>query len=266
MTRGGRVGLVLVGGLGLAWGFSLLAGYDVVADVSPARADLGSSASAWLGTDHLGRDVAWRLLTASEAFVGPGALAAATAACLGVPLGAVAGYGGGTLGALVRAPLAVVASIPRLVLALLVGTIYGGDLRSLAVATGLAYAPALAEAVYARIHALHQAEFVIAARAHGLSESAILGRHLLWVSCRRLVARHLVYVFAFFLVLETTLSYIGGFGVSEPQPSWGNMLAFSLGRIGNPWASLAPALALWATVWGLVLLAGSLVEGDRVER
>jgi ABC-type dipeptide/oligopeptide/nickel transport system permease component len=84
----------------------------------------------------------------------------------------------------------VVASVPRFVLVLLACMIYGSDPLVLATAAGASYAPGLGQAVYARLEALRGAEFVLAARAHGLSDARILGRHLLWVNCRRLVGRH----------------------------------------------------------------------------
>lgn len=247
-----------------AWVVSLVSDYDVVADVDPSRAGLGPSNVVFFGTDHMGRDVFWRAVTASEAFVGPGMVACAVALAIGVPLGALAGYSGGTTARVVRYFFDVVASVPRFVLVLLACMIYGSDPLVLATAAGASYAPGLGQAVYARLEALRGAEFVLAARAHGLSDARILIRHLLWVNCRRLVGRHLLYLFGFFLILETTLSYIGGFGIEEPQPSWGNMLAFEFGQHGmNALATLVPAAAIWLTVLGTVIVADGLAEpGD----
>jgi peptide/nickel transport system permease protein len=248
----------------VAWLVSIVSDYDVVADVDPARAGLGSASGVLFGTDHMGRDVFWRTITASEAFVGPALVACVVALALGVPLGALAGYVGGSAARVVRYVFDVVASVPRFVLVLLACMIYGSDPLVLATAAGASYAPGLGQAVYARLEALRGAEFVLAARAHGLSDLRILGRHLLWVNCRRLVGRHLLYLFGFFLILETTLSYIGGFGIEEPQPSWGNMLAFEFGQHGmNALATLVPAAAIWLTVLGTVVVADGLAEpGD----
>lgn len=248
-----------------AWGMSVVTDYDVVADVDPSRAGLGPSPAFPFGTDHMGRDVFWRTVTASEAFVGPALVACAVALAIAVPLGALAGYSGGTTARAVRYLFDVVASVPRFVLVLLACMIYGSDPLVLATAAGASYAPGLGQAVYARLEALRGAEFVLAARAHGLSDARILGRHLLWVNCRRLVGRHLLYLFGFFLILETTLSYIGGFGIEEPQPSWGNMLAFEFGQHGmNPLATLVPAAAIWLTVLGTVIVADALAEQSDV--
>ncbi len=263
--RGSTVlgGGILVGIFAL-WITSLAIGYDIIADVAPGRAGLGPTSAHWLGTDHLGRDVFWRAVTASEAFVGPGLLACLVAAGIGLPVGGAAGWLGGAAASMLRYLSSVIAALPRFVLVLLVCAIYGDRPVVLALATGLSYAPMLGEAIFTRITAMRGEGFVRAALAHGLTPGRILLHELLWVNCRQLIIRHLLYLFGYFLVLETTLSYIGGFGVEEPQPSWGNMLAFEFGiSNGNALAWLVPAGAIWLTVVGIALTAEGIREGQR---
>ena len=241
------------------------AGYDPITDVHPDATSLPPGPGHWLGTDHLGRDVLARLLLACQSFVGPALLACGVAAVVAIPLGAVAGYRGGLVEDVVRWGFDVLASIPAFVLVLLVLSIYGDHLWLLAAAAGVGYAPTLAEAVFARIESLRSADYVLANRAYGVPGWRILWVHLVWAASRRRIGRHLVLLFGWFLVLETTLSYIGGFGVQEPMPSWGNMLVFEWGRGGdNPWNVLAPALALWTTVAATAFL-GATVGGGRDE-
>jgi peptide/nickel transport system permease protein len=263
MRLSGRVGAGLLAGVGVIWCMALLGGYDVIADVHPGLGSSSASTAHWLGTDHLGRDVFWRAVVASKAFVGPGVLACLAAVIVAVPAGALSGYYGGRLAVFIRYISTVTASLPRFVLVLLCMAIYGNDLWLLAIVAGFSYVPTLAEAVHARVQSLAKDEFVLAARAHGTSEGRILLYHLLWVNCRRLVARHGLQLFGYFLLLETTLSYIGGFGVTEPQPSWGNMLAFDFGyQEGNYWGVVAPAALIWLTIFGCALLAEELVERE----
>lgn len=243
------------------WVLSIVAGHDVVAAVDPSRAGAAPSLSHWLGCDHLGRDVLWRLITACEAFVGPGLIACLICALLGVGMGGASGWLGGSISSGLRYTFSVIASLPRFVLVLLICAIYGDEPIVLALSTALAYTPVLGEAVAGRIEDMRRAEFVRAAQAHGMSDVAVLVRELLWSNCRALVGRHLLYLFGYFLVLETTLSYLGGFGVEEPQPSWGNMLAFELHHSqGNPLGWLAPAAAIWLTVLATTVLASQLGE------
>ncbi len=264
MNAGARFGAAVLAMVLAGWALASISSYDVIADVDPSRASLGPSLDHWLGTDHLGRDVAWRLLKASQAFMGPGLLACTVSSLPGVAAGALAGFFGGPIAYALRYLATVIATLPRFVLVLLAITIYGDNMWILGAAAGLAYAPTLAEAVYNRIDSLKRDEFVLAARAHGLGSWRILWYHLLWINCRYLVGRHALYLFSYTLLLETTLSYIGGFGVKEPTPSWGNMLAFEFGqRDGNPWGAWAPALAIWLTILACNLLANSLVEKRR---
>ena len=242
---------------------SFLVGYDPVLDVNTSRANLQPSATAWLGTDHLGRHVFMRLITAGGTFLWPSTLAAIVALTLAVPSGALAGWFGGAAAAALRFIHGCIAAIPRFVLVLLASSIYGADLRVLGLTAGIAYAPTLAEAVYARIEDLKRADYVLANRAHGLSSQRILWQHLVWWGCGRLILRHAVLVFVYVIVLETTLSYLGSFGVQEPTPSWGNMLVFEWGRDGNNAAFWAPSLAIWLTVLSLVWVAEGLQEEAR---
>ncbi|HJN73150.1 MAG TPA: hypothetical protein QGF58_04355 [Myxococcota bacterium] len=254
----------------LLWGVSLVSGYDVTTDVDVHRASVGPTAEFWLGTDHLGRDVAWRLLKATEAFMGPALLALVIAMGFGVVGGALAGWLGGAPRWLIRYGFTVIEALPRFVLVLLACAIYGSEVWIIGVAAGVAYAPTLGEAVFTRIESFRRAEFVLAAEAHGVHPMWVLAYHLIWVNCGRLVARHGLQLFAYFLLLETTLSYIGGldgagsFGVPQPDPSWGNMIAFEWREPGaNPWASWAPGLAIWGVMMSAVLVAEGLVgAGD----
>lgn len=257
----GLAGVAVLAAVVLAAILSPLGGYPVGADVDPALAGLGPSWRFPLGTDHLGRDVFWRLVLASRAFVGPGLTACAIAGTLGVTVGALAGWAGGPVADGVRFALGTIAAVPRLVLVLLVCTIYGAGLPQLAVAAGIAAVPATAEAVFSRIERLRRAEFVLASMAHGVPAARLLLGHLVGAACGRTIARQLLATFGSFVVLECTLSYLGGLGVPEPTPSWGNMLVFDWGR--GTWLSVgAPALSIWVTVGATIAASRLFVERD----
>lgn len=232
-------------------------------DVDVSRAGLGPSSTAWLGTDHLGRDVFWRLTWGCRAFTMPGTIALVVVLAVGLPIGALSGWRTGPTSAGLRFVSDALASVPRLVFVLLVSTILGAGLVVLGVAAGLAFVPTFAEAIRDRVTQLRLQGHVEGWRAHGLSDARILWVHMVCVGCGRLIARRLIELFGFVLVLETTLSYIGMFGVQEPTPSWGNMLAFDWGRASHlvPW--LAPAVAIWLTLAATARLAELFTEDDR---
>ena len=228
-------------------------GYDPVVDVHPALRHLGPSADAWLGTDSLGRPIAKRLAAGTHAVLVPGVLAALFSTTLGTAAGATAGWFGGLAAQALGVLRDTLSAIPDIVLALLMVLAVGDGQGALVVGIGIAAAPRLAASVEDRIAGLRQRDFVLASRVHGVSTGRVLAEHLVWGACRGLLARHALYCFGAYVVLETTLAYLGGVGTQEPLPSWGNILA-SVGpdprapRVGR----LAPVLVV-----GVVLQATS---------
>lgn len=255
------VGLLVLALVVAAAVLAPLGGYPVGADVDTTARDLAPSAEHWLGTDHLGRDVFWRWVLASRAFVGPGLAAVALALGIGVPLGAWAAFVGGVVSDVVRFALGSIASLPTLVFVLLFCTIYGAGTWQLATSAGIAAAPAIAQTVYDRVDVLKRDEFVLAAEAHGVPRLRLLLAHLVGAGCGPAIVRQGLAAFGQFVVLECTLSYLGGFGVPEPQPSWGNMLVFDWGRTLG-FSVVAPALAIWITVGATVAAGTAFAEND----
>ncbi len=236
-------------------------GYPVGADVDPAAASSGPSAAHWLGTDHLGRDVAHRALLATRSFVGPGAAAVGLSFGLGIPLGAAAGWPQ-ALRPVAEVLIDAVAALPAVVLVLLVAAAGGGGSTAWVVGAGVAGAPGVADLVRERLERLAVESHVEAARAHGFSEVRILWVHGVWVGAGRALTRRAIELLGGFAALECTLSYLGPLGVPEPTPSWGNMIAFEWGRPLSA-AALVPAVLLWATAAVTTSSARALAEETR---
>lgn len=234
-----------------------------------------------LGTDRLGRDLLFRLVIGTRGFFLPGLLAMGLAFSLGTGLGAIAGYtpsGAGVASARgwrsgawrlgrwgIALLLAVPGALPRFVSILLVCSTFGFSPAILGAAIGTLYAAELGMDVRRRVGLCCGEEYVESARAEGISDARILGYHILWLHCRSLIARHLVYVWSFCILVETSLSFLPGeFGVQEPNPSWGNMLAGDLDAAmsGKLWAALVPTVAILATVALLAYSSDRLDEFD----
>jgi len=228
-----------------------------------------------LGTDRLARPLALTLIEASEAIFEPALLCCAIALFLGTILGAIAGYfRGGVLETLIRFFLTIVASYPRLIIVIVAIGIFTAGLYDPGRATrlrlamistilGLAYVPVLALAIYQKVGSFQREEFVEAARAHGLSHTRILGYHILWANCAPVVARHFFYLFGYFVLVETSLSWLG-YGVAPPMPSWGNLLrGCDLGPLLSS-QFIAPVACILITILGLQLLGDAI--GDHFER
>jgi peptide/nickel transport system permease protein len=210
-------------------------------DVDPAlptdRPLLGPSVAHALGTDTLGRDLFARMIAATEAFYFPGLAAAATAIFAGVPAGAAVGYWPTSWASrALQGVLTMMDAWPRLVLVVVAVAIFTSSVHDpaawadarlyvLGLLVGLSWVPAVAGAVSEKVQHFRRERFVEAARAHGIADGAILGYHILWANCRDPVLRQACTVFGAFLLVETSLSYLGHYGVPAPRPSWGNILA-----------------------------------------
>lgn len=244
--------------------FAALSPYDPVADVRPNFAFQGISADHLLGTDQLGRDLFLRLVHGTEAFYVPGMVACVVALVGGVFGGALAGFYGGVFAALFRYVSALILSFPRFILILLVLSITGEGIYVMAVLTGLIYLPLVGESVYRKVQQFRATEFIEAARAHGLHDRRVLFYHILFHNCMPPIMRHLLYLFGYVILVETSLSYLGDFGRQEPDPSWGNMIAAGREYIfqGEILFVAVPAVAIGLTIFGLIVLGDSIQEWE----
>lgn len=240
-----RASFVAVYGFGVVGLLVILRICAIWVDVDPALATttqmLGPVEGHPLGTDQNGRDVLDRLIASVSAFFGPALFACLAALLIAVPSGALVGFRPRSApAALLRGLLAMVGAWPRLVVVVLVVAVYTvnapadwttSKIYVLAALVALSYVPQLAHALGERVLYFEREQFVEAARAHGLSDRRILGFHILWANCRFLILRQLCALFGAFILVETSLSYLGHYGVAEPRPSWGNMLAGVKSRV-----------------------------------
>ena len=189
-------------------------------------------------------------------------MACAIAAAGGIIGGGLSGFYGGIFAGAFRYFTALLTSFPRFILILLVCSIVDGGIYLIAFLTGLVYLPQIGETVYRKVLHFRSTEFIEAARAHGLSDGRVLFYHILWLNCLPPILKHLLYLFGYVILIETSLSYLGGFGVQEPQPSWGNMLAQAREYIfqGELLFLTVPALAIILTILGLVALGDAINE------
>jgi peptide/nickel transport system permease protein len=220
----------------------------------PSRAHL-------LGTDFVGRDLLTRILLGTQAFLLPGLLAVAVSSVGGALLGVLAGYWPRRFAAPVGFALQLVESLPKLVLVLLVVALFRPEIHLILAVVGIANVPATAELLRARIASLRKRSYIEAAVALGLSPARIVLYHVLWLQGRGLLLVQATLGMAEAILIETSLSYLG-FGVQEPTPSWGNMVALGKDYFfrGELWVSTAPALAILLAVLGLHLLGDALRE------
>ena len=238
--------------------------YDPADAVNYDQQLVGPSLTHLFGTDGQGRDVAMRVLKGVEAFFLPGLMAAAIATVLGALAGALAGYAVGPLRSAVQGLMQLIDTLPRLVFIILVCTILNPGIYLIAGVAAILFIPSVATVIRRKVEALGSEDYILAHIAHGFSAARVLLYHILWLQCRPLLIRQATYVFGYVLFVETALSYLGDYGVQEPTPSWGNMVAQTRELAGaSPWPWLFPAIAIVGTISGFLAFGNLLARGEQ---
>lgn len=246
---------VMLGGLVLLGLFpSLFASQDPWRTGGPALAAPGGE--YLLGTDQLGRDVWSRLLHGARTSLLVGVLATGLALLVGGLIGLLAGAFGGWIDELLMRLSELLDTIPGLLLALLVTTIIGPGLWQVALVIGLTGWTGLARVLRSRLVSVREEEFVLGARALGMSEVRVALKHMLPQTLPAVLAL-LPFRLEGAILLEASLSFLGLGDVS--RPSWGGMLQDAQLYLRQAWwLVVAPGLMLAASLFALSLLADHL--------
>jgi peptide/nickel transport system permease protein len=235
---------------------------DIVATrfLPPLAVD-GHGSFHLVGTDRFGRDVWARLLVGARVSLGVGVLATLISVALGIAVGAAAGFWRGWLGAALLGFTDFALALPRVVLLLLLASLWQPSATLVILVLGLTGWMPIARLVHAEVRALAARPFVEGAIGLGAPGLRVLLRHILPNALTPVtVAAALGLGNA--ILLEAGLSFLG-LGVQPPQPSWGNLIASGRDTLVNaPWVAAAPGVALVIVVVAATLL-GDAVR-DRV--
>jgi len=182
-----------------------------------------------MGTDGRGRDIFARIVHGGKMTMTIGAVAVLVSSAIAILVGCVSGYFGGAVDTFLMRVTEIFSSVPFLPFAMLLSQII--KYYNLAETTrifiimlilGVLSWTGLARMIRGQVLAEREKEFVLAARAIGVKERKIAFRHIL-PNIVSVILVSMTLDFAGCLLTESSLSYLG-FGVQQPQPTWGNML------------------------------------------
>lgn len=238
------------------------AGAGVIAPYDPIQQNLDlafapPSIAHLLGTDDLGRDLLSRTIYGARISLLAGIVSVGIALVIGVSVGLVAGYWGGTLDQVLMRLMDALLAFPGLILALAITAALGSDLINALIAIGIVGIPTYARLTRGQVLSVREFAFVEAARAVGTSDARILARHVLPnVSAPLIVQASLSVAFA--ILAEASLSFLG-LGAKPPTPSWGAMVSLGRDYLDQaPWVVFVPGGAIFLAVLGFNFVGDAL--------
>ncbi len=226
------------------------------------------SAEHWLGTDVLGRDMLARLLYGGRISLAVGLCATFVSLTIGVAWGAVAGFHGGKLDAVMMRVVDILYALPFTIFVILLMVFSDAfakqynlgptwNLLILFAAIGAVEWLTMARIVRGQVMALRRQEFIEAAFSLGLRKSRIIARHMIPNAIGPVIVYTTLTIPAVML-LEAFLSFLG-LGVQAPMSSLGSLIKEGADKMEEfPWLLVFPGTIFSLTLFSLNFLGDGL--------
>ncbi|HZJ42425.1 MAG TPA: ABC transporter permease [Pyrinomonadaceae bacterium] len=215
-----------------------------------------------MGTDNAGRDQLARVMQGGQISLFVGIIATLVSLLIGVTYGAVAGYAGGRVDDVMMRFVDVLYSLPYVIVVIVLLSMFRsqtarGQLILLFISLGSVSWLTMARIVRGQVLSLKNQEFVLAARATGVSNTKIVFRHLVPNTLGPVIV-YATLTIPQIMLTEAFLSYLG-FGVQAPLASWGSLAADGVQNIAIfPWQLIFPGVTMALTLFSLNFLGDGL--------
>ena len=210
-----------------------------------------------LGTDAVGRDILTRLLIGARYSLFVALVVSCSACLIGVTVGMISGYCGGIVDMVLMRVCDIVNSIPDLLLAIVVVTIFGTGLKNLVIILICTSWVSFARLTRNNVMVIRNKVFVLAARSLGAKNMFIMFKEILANVTTPLLIQFSQMI-GKVIRLEASLSFLD-LGVPPPAPSWGGMISTGRSHIQvAPWTVVFPGICLMWTLMSFNFLGDGL--------
>lgn len=235
-----------------------------IAPYDPLKSDYDAAVEAPsrahpLGTDKYGRDQLSRILHGARIDLSVGVITTLAPFIIGVVLGSLAGYYGGTVDTLLMRLVDLQTAFPFYVLLIVILSILGPGARNMYIALILVGWIGFARLIRGEVLVAKNKEYILAAKALGYSDIRIMATELL----PNVISPALVYSMSSVMTSILSAAALGflGLGVSPPRPEWGAMIAESREYLTSAWwLPLFPGLAIAFVGLSFMLLGDGLSD------
>jgi peptide/nickel transport system permease protein len=215
------------------------------------------SATHFLGTDDLGRDLFTRMLYGTRISLFVGVVTVAISLFFGVLIGVLAGYYGGWIDTILMRYIDLQWAFPNFIIAVYLVAVFGTGLLNVVVAVSLAFLDDFARLTRGMVLSIREDEYVLAAKSLGASDIQIMLFHVLPNAMAPIIVQATISV-SYAILAEAALSFLG-LGVKPSTPTWGLIVSDARTFFSRAWwLGVFPGLAIMLTVLSVNFLGDAL--------